>query len=420
MYSFESNVASYCRAFPDQFARAKGSHLYDGKDRVFLDFLSGCGSLNYGHNEPHLQAALIDYIREDGVAMSLDLHTEAKERFCRAFESIILAPRGLNYRFMFTGPTGTNAVEAALKIARKTTGRRNVIAFTNAFHGCSLGALALTGSRSHRGTGNPIGDGVTRAPYEGYPAAGMDSADYLAQLLEDPSSGIDAPAAIILEAIQGEGGLNAASPEWLRKIQAIARRHGALLILDDIQAGCGRSGRFFAFEGAGILPDIVVMAKSLSGFGLPMSMVLLKPEYDVLSPGEHNGTFRGNNHAFVTAEAALRRFWQDTGFVTALEMKADWLTTALDLLGARFGLRRKGRGFMQGLAFPRAEDALEVRRLAYTAGLIVECCGPHDEVLKLLPPLTATQSELNRAIEIITAAIELVLTPVAAAMVGAQ
>lgn len=409
MYHFESSVASYCRAFPANFTKAKGGHLLGDDGQEFLDFLSGCGSLNYGHNDSRLQDALVDYIRTDGIAMSLDLHTDAKKHFCETFAEVILKPRGMDYKFMFTGPTGTNAVEAALKIARKSTGRRNVITFTNAFHGCSLGSLALTGSSSHRGDYNPIGDGVTRLPYEGYQGQTWDTADYLGNLLSDPSSGVDAPAAIILETIQGEGGLNTASRSWLRKIQAIAKHHGALLIIDDIQAGCGRSGTFFSFEDMGVRPDIILMAKGLSGFGLPMSMVLLNPEVDTLAPGEHNGTFRGNCHAFVTAAKAIETFWADDRFTADLTSKITSLTNQLDQIANRNGLTRKGRGMMQGLAFRDAADALEARARCYDQGLIVECCGPHDEVLKLLPPLTVTKAEIRQATKIIATAVQDVL-----------
>jgi diaminobutyrate-2-oxoglutarate transaminase len=411
MYHFESSVATYCRAFPANFTHARGSTLIDGEGREYLDFLSGCGSLNYGHNEPRLQDRLVDYIRGDGIAMSLDLHTDAKERFCTTFRKHILLPRDMDYKFMFTGPTGTNAVEAAIKIARKTTGRRNVISFTNAFHGCSLGALALTGSSSHRGNTNPIGEGVTRLPYDGYLGEGVDTADYLDKLLSDPSSGVDAPAAIILEAIQGEGGLNTASGPWLRKIQSIAHAHGALLIVDDIQAGCGRSGTFFSFETMSVQPDIILLAKALSGFGLPMSMLLLTPSVDTLSPGEHNGTFRGNCHGFVTATAALEHFWSDSHFAEDLSDKIIQLTANLDRIALRNGLQRKGRGMMQGLRFDDPKDALATRAQCYAQGLIVECCGPRDEVLKLLPPLTATRAQLTLACDIIETAVQSVLRP---------
>ncbi|MFW2544899.1 aspartate aminotransferase family protein [Primorskyibacter sp. 2E107] len=406
MYDFESSVATYCRAFPADFATAQGSTLTDADGRAYLDFLAGCGSLNYGHNDPRLSEALVDYIQSGGPAMSLDLHTGAKQRFCETFRDVILTPRGMDYRMMFTGPTGTNAVEAAIKIARKATGRRTVLSFTNGFHGCTLGALALTGSGHHRGSGNPITDGVTRLPYEGYRGLGIDSADYIEALLDDPSGGLDAPAAFVLEVIQGEGGLNAATGRWLRRIESIARKHGALLIVDDIQAGCGRSGSFFSFEEMSVTPDMILLAKSLSGYGLPMAMVLLKPEIDVLSPGEHNGTFRGNCHGFVTGARALELFWRDGAFQQDLSGKIALLTADLTRIAQDYGLTCKGRGFMQGLAFADPEDALATRARCYDAGLIVECCGPHDEVLKLLPPLTASAEEITSACRIIAGAVQ--------------
>ena len=263
-------------------------------------FWPGCSTLNYGHNDPDMKAALIDYIGADGVAHGLDMFTEAKARFLDAFQRIALEPRGYDYRVQFTGPTGAYAVEAALKLARKVTGRHNVIAFTNGFHGVTQGALACTGNSGHReGAAIPLG-GVTRMPYDGYLGKDTDTAAYLEAMLNDKSSGIDAPAAIILETVQGEGGLNSASPEWIRSIARIAREQKALLIIDDIQAGMGRAGTLFSFERMGVEPDIVTLAKSLSGMGLPMSMVLIKPQHDIWQPAEHNGTFRGNNHAFVT------------------------------------------------------------------------------------------------------------------------
>ena len=299
----ESEVRSYSRSMPRQFGRAEGVWMHDDRGGRYLDFLSGCASLNYGHNHPVLKSALLDYIAGDGITHSLDMHTEAKAAFLDALETLILQPRKLDYRAMFTGPTGTNAVEAALKLARKITGRQQVIAFTNGFHGMTLGALACTGNAGKRGgAGVPLNH-VSHSPYDGYYGPDIDTAELLEQRLADPSSGLDAPAAILVETVQGEGGLNAASPQWLKRIAAIARKHGALLIVDDIQAGCGRTGDFFSFDEAGIVPDIVTMAKSLSGMGLPFALTLFRPELDQWAPGEHNGTFRGNNHAFVTASS---------------------------------------------------------------------------------------------------------------------
>ncbi|MEQ8164525.1 MAG: diaminobutyrate--2-oxoglutarate transaminase, partial [Alphaproteobacteria bacterium] len=267
----ESQVRSYSRSFPKLFGKAKGSIIYGEDGREYIDFLAGCSSLNYGHNDPDMQAALVEYVTSDGITHGLDMFTRAKQELLVAYEDIILKPRGMDYKLMFTGPTGANAVEAAIKLARKVTGRTNVIAFTNGFHGMTLGALAATGNAGKRGGAGIDLNGVHRAPFEGYFGPDVDTAGMLEQMLDDPSGGIDAPAAILVEPVQGEGGLNAASGEWLKKIEAIAKKHGALFILDDIQAGCGRTGTFFSFEEFGLDPDIVTQAKSLSGMGLPFA-----------------------------------------------------------------------------------------------------------------------------------------------------
>lgn len=402
----ESRVRSYARAFPAFFARASGSYLYDHEGNAYLDFLSGCASLNYGHNDPTMKQALIEHILNDGIAQGLDLATTAKRDFLDAFERHILEPRRLDYRVHFTGPTGANAVEAALKLARKVTGRTNVIAFTNGYHGVSLGALSATGNRHHRGaSGMPLA-GVQRAAFDGYHGESIDTVDLLDRLLNDPSSGVDAPAAFLVETVQGEGGLNAASEQWLQRLAKLARRQGALLIADDIQAGCGRAGGFFSFEAAGIEPDLVTMSKSLSGFGLPMSVLLIRPEHDQWKPAEHNGTFRGNNHAFVTARIAIEKFWSDKSFAIEVERKGRVITERLERFANDIpGARVKGRGMMRGLDLVTGDLADEVARTCYQQGLIIETAGPYDEVLKLLPPLTASDEELKAGLDIIEESI---------------
>lgn len=344
---------------------------------------------------------MLDYIEGDCIAHGLDLFTEAKTAFLQAFESIILKPRGLDYLAMFTGPTGTNAVEAAIKLARKVTGRELVIAFTNGFHGMTLGALACTGNASKRGgAGVPLSHAV-HEPYDGYFGPDIDTAELLDRRLSDPSSGLDAPAAILVETVQGEGGLTAASPEWLRKIAAIAKEHGALLIVDDIQAGCGRTGGFFSFEDMGFTPDIVTMAKSLSGMGLPFALTLFRPEFDVWTPGEHNGTFRGNNHAFVTATAALRHFWADPRFLADVQRRGDLLERKLDSIANKHGLSTRGRGMMRGIDVGSGEIAARITSAAFRRGLIIETSGAHDEIVKVLAPLTIDDDLLMLGLEIV-------------------
>ncbi|BBC74253.1 diaminobutyrate--2-oxoglutarate transaminase [Altererythrobacter sp. B11] len=407
----ESGVRSYSRSMPRQFNRADGAWLHDTNGGRYLDFLSGCASLNYGHNHPVLKDALLDYISADGIAHGLDLHTDAKERFLEALEEVILTPRGLDYRAMFTGPTGTNAVEAAIKLARKVTGREMVIAFTNGFHGMTLGALACTGNAGKRGgAGVPLSH-VSHEPFDGYFGDDVDTAALLDQRLSDPSSGLDAPAAILVETVQGEGGLNAASPEWLRAIAAIAKKHGALMIVDDIQAGCGRTGSFFSFEGMGFTPDIVTMAKSLSGMGLPFALTLFHPELDVWSPGEHNGTFRGNNHAFVTATAAMRHFWADSTFQDDIARRGALLESRLNTMAREHGLQTRGRGMMRGIDVGSGEIADAVTQACFDQGLIIETSGANDEIVKVLAPLVIEDDLLTAGLDILEHAIRKQLAP---------
>lgn len=404
----ESAVQCYARSFPVVFDTASGTRLTDADGNEYLDFLAGAGSLNYGHNNPVLKHALLEYIEGDGITHGLDLHTRAKADFLRSFREIILEPRGLDYRLQFTGPTGTNAVEAALKIARKVTGRSNVIAFTNGFHGVTLGAVAATGNSGHRaGAGVPL-SGVTRMPFCSYYGSDVDTLKLMDKMLGDPSSGIDHPAAVIVETVQGEGGLNVATTPWLKGLERLCRKYEMLLIIDDIQAGCGRTGTFFSFEPSAIQPDIITLSKSLSGFGLPLALVLLKPEHDQWSPGEHNGTFRGNNHSFVTAATALRTYWSDAGFAEGIRHKSSIVGTRLRSISDKLGVtrvRHKGRGLMQGLQCRDGDTATRISRSAFAKGLIIETSGKFGEVVKCLCPLTTPEEELHRGLDILSDSI---------------
>ncbi len=401
----ESEVRTYCRSFPTVFTRAEGVTLYDRGGKAYLDFFAGAGALNYGHNAPFMRERLIAYISDCGIAHSLDMATEAKCAFLETFERTILLPRDMRYKLMFPGPTGTNAVEAALKLARKVTGRTGIIAFTNAFHGMTLGSLSATGNATKRGGAGVDLSHVTRMPFDGYLGEGVDTLDYLETFLADPSSGVSAPAAFIVETVQGEGGVNVASVGFLRRLASIAKKHEALLIVDDIQVGCGRTGPFFIYEKLGITPDIVCQSKSMSGFGQPFALTLIRPELDQWSPGEHNGTFRGNNLAFVTATAALEHYWQDDALSCAVQHNAELIAERLRKLATRVGATVRGRGMIQGLAFSEPEVSCAAVGEAFQRGLIVETAGPNDEVVKLLPPLTIDQISLERGLGILEASV---------------
>ena len=405
----ESEVRSYCRTFPAVFDRAKGAELHAEDGRTFVDFFCGVGSLNYGHNNDAIKRRVLDYLAADGVAHGLDMYTAAKRDFLTAFADIVLRPRGLDYKVQFCGPTGTDAVEAALKVARKATGRTGIVAFTGAYHGMSRGSLACTGSRRARRAGG-VGGGqdVTFVPFENGPLGRFDSIGLLERLWADPSSGVELPAAVILEPMQMEGGVYPASSDWLRRLRALTERHGVLLIADEIQAGCGRTGRFFCFEHAGIVPDIVTVSKSIGGYGLPMSLNLLRRELDVWEPGEHTGTFRGNQLAFVAAAAACE-MWLDDDFHALLDANC----RRLDLLRQQLAVQEpdavfRGRGMALGIDLAGAggaERAELVQRYAFEHGLIIELCGRYDEVVKLLPPLTIDSVRLEHGIAILRDAL---------------
>jgi diaminobutyrate-2-oxoglutarate transaminase len=409
----ESEVRSYCRSFPTVFTTAQGHLLRDEQGREFIDFFAGAGALNYGHNHPALKARLLDHIAGDRITHSLDMATEAKREFLETLHRVVLAPRRLPHKVMFPGPTGTNAVEAALKIARLVTGRTNVIAFTNAYHGMTLGALAVTGNAGKReGAGVTLGN-VARMPFHGYMGSDLDTIDLLEQYLADGSSGMDPPAALILETVQAEGGVNVASIPWLRRLGKLLDRHGILLIVDDIQVGCGRTGSFFSFEAAELEPDIICLSKSLSGYGLPFAITLLKPELDQWEPGKHNGTFRGHNLAFVTATAALETFWTDGRLSDDVKRRGRIVRDRLQQIAAGFGGTPRGRGMIQGIAFDDIETAREISRAAFERGVVVETAGRDDEVLKILPPLTIPDEALEQGLDIIAECVEQTLATAA-------
>lgn len=400
--ALESNVRSYSRSFPAVFSRGRGPMMITEDGRKLIDFLSGAGTLNYGHNNDQIKAALVEYLASDAIVHGLDMATPAKREFMETFSSVILRRRNLQYRFQFTGPTGANAIEAALKLSRKVTGRQNIISFTRGYHGMSLGAIAASGNCFYRTASGVSLSGATFMPYDGYLGPTVDTADYLRNVLMDGSSGIDCPAAILVETVQGEGGINVASREWLQSIQAIAKTLGAIFIIDDIQMGCGRTGDFFSFEFAALTPDIIVLSKSLSGYGLPLSMLLIKEEIDAWRPGEHTGTFRGNNLALASATAAVNIYWRNGTFSQEAQRMGELMRLRLEAIASGYGNRfaLRGRGMALGFDCQIAEIAEATTRKAFEKGLIVERCGPVDQVIKFLPALTIDPETLNQGLEI--------------------
>ena len=406
--NFESEVRGYIRSFPTIFSTAKGAKLTDEQEVEYIDFFAGAGTLNYGHNNPLIQEALIKYLQYDGIVHGLDMATTAKKEFIQTFQDLILAPRNLEYKLQFTGPTGTNAVETALKLARLVKGRSNVVAFTNGYHGLSQGSLAVTGNNEYRDESYISRCNATFMPFDGY-FGDWNTLNYFRKFLSDSSSGVDIPAAVIVETIQGEGGINVASSKWLQELESICREYDILLIIDDIQVGNGRSGKFFSFEDAGINPDMVTLSKSIGG-GLPMALLLFKPDLDQWKPGEHTGTFRGNNLAFVAARVSIENYWQNDDLSNAVKYKEKILKEGLEAIAKKYShyeVEVRGRGLAYGIEF-KSDNSIagEISEYAFKEQLILETCGSEGQVVKFLPPLVIDEDTLREGLKRLERAID--------------
>ncbi|MBQ0712199.1 MAG: aminotransferase class III-fold pyridoxal phosphate-dependent enzyme, partial [Porticoccus sp.] len=260
----------------------------------------------------------------------------------------------------------------------------------------------------HRDAAGVSLNGTHRMPYDGYLGENIDTTEYLDKVLSDSSSGINSPAGVIVETVQGEGGINVASIEWLQNLQVVCKKHGLLFIVDDIQAGCGRTGDYFSFEEAGIEPDIITLSKSLGGYGLPFAVVLMKPELDQWKPGEHNGTFRGNNLAFVTAKAAIDNYWSDLQFSEEIKRKGRYVSERLESIVSQYGdgnFTAKGRGMFQGINCVNGDIAGQITRSAFKKGLIIETSGADDHIVKFFCPLIISDENLKKGIDIVESAI---------------
>lgn len=408
---YESKVRSYCRKFPAKWETAKGAYIFDVNGKKYLDFFCGAGSLNYGHNNAYIKNKVISYMLDDGITHAMDMFTKAKGDFIQYMEESVLKPRGLDYKIMFPGPTGTNAMEAALKLARKVTGRSNVFALMGCFHGMTLGTLALTTERMARdGAGVPLGN-VTHIPAP-YMFENLDTIEYMERIIEDDHSGIEKPAALVVETTQAEGGIYPLSNNWLKRAREFCSKNDILLIFDEIQVGCARTGTYFAFERSGVTPDIFCMAKSIGGMGLPFALTLFKPEYDIWRPGEHNGTFRGFQPAMIAAKASLE-YMLENNIEEEVKRKSviveDILAKEIKNIDPR--LKYRGLGLMWGIDFVDFPDetALKCSRECFENGMIIELAGRKDAVLKLMPPLTIDDEELRLGLEIILNAVRKVI-----------
>ena len=407
----ESNVRSYCRSFPTVFTKAKGSVMTDENGKEYIDFFAGAGALNFGHNPDAMNKAMIAYLESDGIVHSMDMYTVPKRNFLEFFQSNILAPRGMNYKVQFAGPTGTNAVEAAVKLARKVKGRSNIFALMGAFHGMTLGAVSLTTDRcSREGAGIPLNN-VTHIPAP-YMFPELDTIAYMERLITDDHSGVEKPAAIFLESVQADGGIYAFDVQWLQRLRQLCDKHDVLLIMDDIQAGIGRCGYFFSFERAGIIPDMVTISKSFGGCGMPLALVLFKPELDIWEPGQHTGTFRGNQLALVAGLEGMKYFVEN-GLDAEVRRKGELVDKFIkeEICPMDSRLSYRGIGLLWGIdfgAFP-GDPGKGLVCACFRNGVIAERVGRDNSVLKMMPALTISDELLLEGLRRVKNAIAEIL-----------
>ncbi len=407
---YESEVRSYCRNFPAVFTRAKGSVIYAEDGKEYIDFFCGAGALNYGHNNDFIKSEIIKYLENDGIIHSLDMFTSAKRDFIEFFEEKILEPRGFNYKIQFPGPTGTNAVEAALKLARKVKKRNNIFAFMGAFHGMTLGSLSMTTDRDSRAGAGVVLTDVTHIPTP-YMFPDFDVLQYMQTLIDDDHSGISKPAAVFIEPVQADGGIHVFSTEFLQGLRDFCTRNDILLVCDDIQVGSARTGYYFSFERAGITPDIVTLSKSIGGYGMPFALVLFKPELDVWSPGEHNGTFRGSQLSMVAAKAGLQLMLEQKVETKVKEQSAIIAEYLGQIKAINDGFDVRGIGFIWGVDCNKVKPDVVSRAIVkecFENGLIVERAGRNNDVVKLMPDLLASEETLRKGLQIFVDAVKAV------------
>ncbi|MEP3857639.1 MAG: aspartate aminotransferase family protein [Porticoccus sp.] len=413
----ESAIRAYCRVYPVVFDKALNARQTDENGREYIDFFAGAGVLNFGHNNPRMTEAVIAYIQSNGVTHSLDMHTTAKRQFMEHFTKTILEPRKMPHKMQFMGPTGTNAVEAAMKLARRATGRQDIVAFSHGFHGMTLGALSATANQHFRNAAGVPLNHVKHFPFGCETVCpgcelgcGMQSIEQLRAIYADSSSGISPPAGFLLETIQAEGGVKVADKDWLQALAKLAKDVGALLIIDDIQVGVGRTGSFFSFDDLDVDPDIICLAKGIGGLGTPMAMNLVKPEHDQhWLPGEHTGTFRGQDISFIAGDQALTYF-DDDELMQTVKAHGAMMADSLQPLVDRHPLvNLTGKGMILGLDVGNGDRAKQIVSQCFESGLMIASCGTGGRVVKLIPPLTTPKADLEEGLKILIKATDNVM-----------
>ena len=427
----ESNARSYPRRLPIALRRGQGLYVEDVGGHVFMDCLAGAGTLALGHNHPVVIEAIQRVLRDEVPLHTLDLTTPIKDEFMETLLGLLPPHFAADARIQFCGPTGADAIEAALKLAKIATGRQTILCFQGAYHGMTHGTMNLMGNLGPKTATAAAVHGAQflpfpylfRSPFALDAQTTVTSCLNLVEtVLTDPEGGVPAPAALITEIVQGEGGVIPAPDEWVRGIREITRRNDVPLIIDEVQTGFGRTGKMFAFEHAAIEPDILVLSKALGG-SLPLSVLVYRSRLDQWKPGAHAGTFRGNQLAMAAGTATMR-FIAHENLCGHAEAMGERLRSHLLELQHRFPFIGdvRGRGLMLGVEFVHPDRrrnplghleaapalAALAQRKCLELGLILELGGRHSSVLRLLPPLIITAAEVDAVAGIVAAAAGMV------------
>ncbi|MBD1371875.1 aspartate aminotransferase family protein [Hazenella sp. IB182357] len=425
----ESNARSYPRRIPIAIKEAKGITVTDVEGKKYLDCLAGAGTLALGHNHPVIIEAIQDVLSSGLPLHTLDLTTPVKDEFVEELFAMLPAEFASRAKIQFCGPSGADAIEAALKIVKTATGRRSMLSFQGGYHGMTHGALSLTGSLGPKEKVAGLMPDVHFLPYPysyrcpfglGTEAGAQVGSHYIKQLLDDPESGIIPPAGMIMEMVQGEGGAIPAPDQWVQNMRALTKRKGIPLIVDEVQTGFGRTGKLFAFEHAGITPDVLVLSKAIGG-SLPLAVVVYDRELDKWAPGAHTGTFRGNQMAMAAGIASIR-FIRDNQLDQHAKVMGERLMSNLKVVQTAtesIGDVR-GRGLMVGVeivntkavpdqigSYPaNPELARLIQQACFKRGLILELGGRHGSVVRFLPPLIITSEQVDEVVSIFGEAVK--------------
>lgn len=412
----ESNAKTYARTFDCIIQRGLGTRVWDSDGKEYLDMLACAGALPLGHNHPAILDEVFAFLRSGQIQQGLDIATPAKVAFTEELMDSLPVDFAQSVRLHFCGPTGSDAVEAAIKLFKTATGRRAVIAFSGGYHGMTMGALSLMGNLNPKAPVSGLSAETHFFPYPNskrcpFGVGGIDgerlALQYIDNALSDPESGITKPALILLEAVQGEGGCIPAPDEWLRGLREIATRHDVPLVIDEVQTGFGRTGSMFAFAHAGIRPDAIILSKALGG-GYPLALIAYDAKYDKWAPGAHTGTFRGNQIAMV-AGAATMRLLRDKNIVGHAQEMGARLQQGLKALAREFHCIGdvRGRGLMVGAEIVSTEGKLDgslakaVKVECFQLGMIIETGGRHGAVLRFLPSLLIEPADIDLALRLL-------------------